>query len=368
MRLSLTLLFLLISQLLFSADLTTERVGETSLLTLRIDRGVFNSKDGEVAYRAIFEVLNSKGKIVFLEKEDILFAEDEVSKSSKVVIFFETELEPGAYTGYLKINSSLRNDRNEEKIEFVIDKNRLFSELYLFRKLNETNIEVVTWEDIDDYSDVYLYQLYEESPARLSLVSENEAERKVTDIAPTNKLYQPLDKDYFVPAYKNNYIEFYLHNLFYQSELKLATYLNSFQKKYSWEDQLEQIRYIVNNKTWREINRGKLSDSEKVLRFWASQNPANSSNNELQNIFYNRVLQADQRFSVHKYKQGWKTDRGRIFIKFGEPDEISVDNLPVGRYPAQKWHYYQLNKTFYFYDRTGIEDYKLYNKEEEYGF
>ena len=148
--------------------------------------------------------------------------------------------------------------------------------------------------------------------------------------------------------YKNNYIEFYLHDHFYQSELKLATYLNSFQRKYSWEDQLEQIRYIVNNKTWREIDRGKLSDSQKVLRFWDSQSPTDSPNNELQDIFYNRVLQADQKFSVHKYKQGWETDRGRIYIKFGEPDEISVDNLPLGRYPAQKWQYYQLNKTFYF--------------------
>jgi len=71
---------------------------------------------------------------------------------------------------------------------------------------------------------------------------------------------------------------------------------------------------------------------------------------------------------VHKYKNGWQTDRGRIYIKFGEPDEISVDNYPIDNYPTQTWYYYLLNKTFHFYDRTRIEDYQLYNKEEEYGY
>lgn len=368
MRLSVVIILLLITQQLWSANLTAERVGETSLLALKISTNELHSKNNEFAYRVIFEVLDSKDKIVYLTKKDIVFSKQAVDKNNQIVLLLETELEPASYTGYLKVNSTLRNDKNEEKFDFVIAENKPFSNLYLFRKVNDVNIEVITWDEIRKYSDVYLYQIYEESVTELSFVSESVTERKITSITPTDKLYEHIDNSYFTLEHKKNYVEFNLQNNFYQAELKILAYMNNFQKKYSWEDQLEQIRYIVNDRAWKEINRGKLSDSEKVLRFWQSQNPKDSSNNELQDIFYNRILQVDQKFSVHKYKDGWKTDRGRIYIKFGAPDEISVDNRPLGRYPAQKWQYYHLNKTFYFYDRTGIEDYKLYNKEEEYGF
>ncbi|MFA7056766.1 MAG: GWxTD domain-containing protein [Candidatus Cloacimonadales bacterium] len=368
MRLSVVIILLFITQQLWSANLTTERVGETSLLALTISTTELYSKNDEFSYRVIFEVLDSKDKIVYLTKKDILFSKQAVDKNSQIILLLETDLGPASYTGYLKVNSTLRNDKSEEKFDFVIAENKPFSNLYLFRKVNDVNIEVISWDEIKKYSDVYLYQLYEESVTDLSFISENETERKITSITPTDKLYKLIDNSYFTLEHKKSYVEFNLQNNFYQAELKILAYMNSFQKKYSWEDQLEQIRYIVNDRAWKEINSGKLNDSEKVLRFWQSQNPKNTPNNELQDIFYNRILQTEQKFSVHKYKDGWKTDRGRIYIKFGAPDEISVDNLPLGRYPAQKWQYYHLNKTFYFYDRTGIEDYKLYNKEEEYGF
>jgi len=53
---------------------------------------------------------------------------------------------------------------------------------------------------------------------------------------------------------------------------------------------------------------------------------------ELMRIYYNRVRLADRYFS--SYKEGWKTDRGMIFVVFGLPDEIHEDS--EGEY----WIYY----------------------------
>jgi hypothetical protein len=71
-------------------------------------------------------------------------------------------------------------------------------------------------------------------------------------------------------------------------------------------------------------------------------------------------------FTIHKKLKGWASDRGRIYIKFGEPDEITTDVHPIGRYPNITWTYYKQNKEFYFADVKGYGQYILRNKEAEY--
>jgi GWxTD domain-containing protein len=363
------IILLLIAQGLFGADLTVEKVGKTSLLTMRIDANELFSKKDVIDYRAIFEVFNSEGKVVYLIKKDIALSTEDVKGNKRIIFFLETGLEPAEYTAYLRLNNKLRNDKKEEKFDFSVDENQHFSNLYLVEKVKDINLEVLSWDEVKEDSKIYLYQIYQEEVDNPKFISENKTERKVIDFPSTDNLFQKIESHNLIENFTKNYVEFYLDNKLYQQELKVEKQLNSFQKRYSWDEQLEQIKYIANDKAWKEINRDKkMSKPERVLRFWKSNNPSGSQTNDLQEIFYNRILLADQKFSVHRYKQGWQTDRGRIFIKFGEPDEISVDNHPIGKYPTQTWFYYQLNKTFLFYDRSRIEDYKLYNKEEEYGY
>ena len=360
---------LLMVQGLFGADLTVERVGKISLLTVRIDSNELFSKKSVIDYRVIFEVFNSEGKSVYLIKKDLALVTGDIKNNKRVIFFFETGLEPAKYTAYLKLNNKLRNDKKEEKFNFSVDENQHFSNLYLVEKVKDTYFEVFSWDEVEEDSEIYLYQIYQKKVEKLKFISENKTEREVIDFSSTDKLFQKIDPQNLLKDPTKNYVEFYFDNQLYQQELKVEKQLNSFQKSYSWDEQLEQIKYIANDKAWKEINRdNKMSKPDRVLKFWESTNPSGSQRNELQEIFYSRILLADQKFSVHRYKKGWQTDRGRIFIKFGEPDEISVDNHPIGKYPTQTWFYYQLNKTFLFYDRSRIEDYKLYNKEEEYGY
>ena len=368
MKLLVICLFITFFSIVSASDLTIEKVGNISLITIKIDTNELFGKDNWIDYRAIFEVFDSDGKVISLTKKDIKFKNTEIS-NKRILLFIETELRSSAYIGYLKLNNNLRNDKKEEKFNFIVDESKYSSNLYLVKKIQDVEFEVLSWDDVIASSEIYLYQIYQEKVNKLKFISENSEERKVFEIADTGKLYYKLEADQLIQNFTKNYIEYSLNSQIYQSELKIAKHLNSFQKKYSWDEQLEQIKYIVNDKTWKEINRDlKMSNLEKVLRFWDSNNPKESERNQLQEIFYSRVLYADQKFSVHRYKKGWETDRGRIYIKFGEPDEISVDNHPVGKYPTQTWFYYTLNKTFLFYDRSRIEDYKLYNKEEEYGY
>lgn len=95
-----------------------------------------------------------------------------------------------------------------------------------------------------------------------------------------------------------------------------------------------------------------------LVDYWDKKYPKRKfAFNELMNEFYNRVDYAINNFSTIANKNGAKTDRGRIYIKYGKPDKIfreySDNNV------AEIWYYKTINKQFVFVDNTGLGDYTL---------
>ncbi|GAB4371273.1 MAG: hypothetical protein Kow0042_13930 [Calditrichia bacterium] len=132
---------------------------------------------------------------------------------------------------------------------------------------------------------------------------------------------------------------------------------------------LEQMRYIIEADSidWAlkqpfEVRKAYFD------RFWKRMDPnPNTKKNELLDEFFRRVNLANATFSTISM-EGWKTDRGRIFIKFGEPDDIERHPFEINTFPYEIWRYYNLRKTFLFIDRTGFGDYYLHPNyiDEEY--
>ena len=58
---------------------------------------------------------------------------------------------------------------------------------------------------------------------------------------------------------------------------------------------------------------------------------------------------------------GWRTDRGRIYVKHGEPDEIDDYPFAPNSHPYQEWHYYHGGRyrKFTFLDENEDGDYRL---------
>jgi hypothetical protein len=78
--------------------------------------------------------------------------------------------------------------------------------------------------------------------------------------------------------------------------------------------------------------------------------------------YLQRVTAANQRFHALS-RQGWNTDRGRVFIMYGEPDEIERYPSSVDIKPYEVWHYYSIENgvEFDFVERSGFGDYILVN-------
>jgi GWxTD domain-containing protein len=143
-----------------------------------------------------------------------------------------------------------------------------------------------------------------------------------------------------------------------------------------WLDQ--DVVYIITPEE-REAFRKLATDEERdafIESFWLRRDPTpDTEENEYREEHYRRIAYANEHFASGV--PGWKTDRGRIFIMYGKPDEI--DSHPSGgayerpieegggvtsTFPFEKWRYRYLEGVgqeieLEFVDTCGCNDYHL---------
>lgn len=115
----------------------------------------------------------------------------------------------------------------------------------------------------------------------------------------------------------------------------------------------EDVAYIITDPE-REAFKKLATDEERdsfIEQFWLRRNPdPDSLENSFKEEHYARIAYANERFAAGV--PGWKTDRGRIYITFGKPDQI--ESHPSGgtyqrpqeegggttsTYPFETWRY-----------------------------
>jgi len=125
--------------------------------------------------------------------------------------------------------------------------------------------------------------------------------------------------------------------------------LGSSYKKWLNED----VRWIISPEelsAFRQLSNDEERD-QFIEQFWLRRDPTpDTVENEFKEEHYRRIAYANEHFAAGK--AGWRTDRGRIYIVFGPPDEI--DSHPSGgqyerpmeegggstsTYPFETWRY-----------------------------
>jgi GWxTD domain-containing protein len=93
--------------------------------------------------------------------------------------------------------------------------------------------------------------------------------------------------------------------------------------------------------------------------FWTKRDPTpDTPRNEAMLEFFQRVRYANTHFSGQT-GAGWRTDQGRVYIRYGPPDQIEDRPATIYDPPLQIWHYFALNLRFVFADREGFGRYDL---------
>ncbi len=59
--------------------------------------------------------------------------------------------------------------------------------------------------------------------------------------------------------------------------------------------------------------------------------------------------------------EGWRTDRGHIYVRYGEPDYMVEEPFSLSHHPYQVWQYTRIspNRRFVFVDENEDGDYRL---------
>jgi len=116
-----------------------------------------------------------------------------------------------------------------------------------------------------------------------------------------------------------------------------------------------------------EVERGKF-----IKNFWKKRDPnPKTAENEFKREYYKRIALANKFFGDSGI-DGWRTERGKIFILLGPPNEIQRDMSSSGSYfssfhgPKEIWNYWDLpnprlpyNLEFVFIDKLGTGNYVL---------
>ena len=148
-----------------------------------------------------------------------------------------------------------------------------------------------------------------------------------------------------------------------------------------WVDDVQLIMTDAEKDAWKKLQND--DEREKFIQiFWDRRDPdPDTAENEFKDQYYERTAYANEHFSSGK--PGRLTDRGRIYIKFGKPDE--VESHPAGgpyerpayegggstsTYPFEKWFYRNLPNVatgveIEFVDPSGSGEYRIARNPNE---
>ena len=155
--------------------------------------------------------------------------------------------------------------------------------------------------------------------------------------------------------------------------------------KKAYKDWLEKdVTYVITDEERKAFKKLATDDERErfIEEFWRRRDPdPDTDENEFKEEYYERIAYANEHFSSGI--PGWKTDRGRIWIMYGKPDERETH--PMGgsyerpsyegggsttTYPFEIWFYRYLagvgsGVEIEFVDPTGSGEYRIARNPNE---
>src|SRR6058998_1292351 len=155
--------------------------------------------------------------------------------------------------------------------------------------------------------------------------------------------------------------------------------------KKAYKDWLDKdVTYIITDEERKAFKKLATDDERErfIEEFWRRRDPdPDTDENEFREEYYERIAYANEHFASGI--PGWKSDRGRIWIMYGKPDE--TESHPSGgaynresyegggstsTYPFERWFYRYLAGVgsgieIEFVDPTGSGEYRIARNPDE---
>ena len=246
------------------------------------------------------------------------------------------------------------NDGQMKQVDFLIQK---MDTIWLRTQINFPNDDTLSGpvieksNQIDSNKDIEFFVIHKEAIIDSGKV-------KITHAGIQNLYYLPI------PIIQHNKGSYKIE-LRYLDDKQTTSFYYGFKTKNYWTDELDEVvgvmRYILPYSEYKQL-KGKDESGkwEAINIYWKEKDPSpETDENELLNELNERVRFSNKNFSILMH--GWRSDRGRIYIIYGEPQIVDETYRDNRGYNYQKWVYAN-GKEFLFIDRTMSGDYTLHHE------
>ena len=225
----------------------------------------------------------------------------------------------------------LTDDNRSQSIEkdiFVNKSNRNTEEYYLIKNTSE-EILFNPYIKANDtlfiyYADSTLSQLTvkhykSDFPAAAPPFSDdNEIKNREMNFHPDSTFILEKQDEYFMLIPQKG-IYHLQQNPKNKEGLNLYQFTDDYPEVTDIETMIQALRYITSKKEFESIIYSK-TPRENFENFWLSLGGNKERAKQLIRAYYTRVEYANKLFG--SYKEGWKTDRGMIYIVYGQPNVV----------------------------------------------
>ena len=369
-------------------NMTSDSINLYTHIALPLNRFVFKKQRDHFAGEIIFTLVISDAENnsqIHRESWRKKISEPYYENTRDPDNYFKTErniaLLPGTYKLFLnvqdedsrknwKINKKLTLDRvnyispsllfikeNEgqmKQVDFLIQK---MDTIWLRTQINFPNDDTLSGSvieksnQIDLNKDIEFFVIHKEAIIDSGKV-------KITHAGIQNLYYLPI------PIIQHNKGSYKIE-LRYFDDKQTTSFYYGFKTKNYWTDELDEVvgvmRYILPYSEYKQLKGKDESETwEAINIYWKEKDPVpETDKNELLNELNERVRFSNKNFSILMH--GWRSDRGRIYIIYGEPQIVDETYRDNRGYNYQKWVYAN-GKEFLFIDRTMSGDYTLHHE------
>jgi GWxTD domain-containing protein len=140
-----------------------------------------------------------------------------------------------------------------------------------------------------------------------------------------------------------------------------------FFKSKRYIERVKQTAYISTAEEESKLLNAKVAERESLWNeFWGSKDPTPEDGvNEFMIEYFDRIDYANENFSRGSLFEGWRTDRGRVYIILGPPDYLVDEPFNPSGDAYQIWYYYEKGYNLIFVQRYITGDYELQNPPPE---
>ncbi len=150
----------------------------------------------------------------------------------------------------------------------------------------------------------------------------------------------------------------------------MRTYYEKFTEE-KLDEEFEISRYLATDeekKRYKDLD-GIEAKALFMANFWKSRDPDPTTPQNERKLEYFRLVEFANANYRTKFREGWRTDRGRVLLTYGRPSEVEQSPVEAAARPYEIWSYNELEggSIFVFADMQGFGDYELmhstYRKE-----